>query len=130
MSIIVSVNGNIQLADSSTGVVNLIKLLQEAFVGSVATFTNVVSIPTGPFTVIPLPATEAKFLYIKNLHATAYIGVKWTPTFNPSVFVSSLAPGQFIAFGGPNTGPPGAGIAALSIETDTNNTPVEILLAG
>lgn len=127
MSITASINGNIQLTDSTSGTVALKKVLSAlSMTGTEFTEGQSVSLASGA-NVITLPLSPVLFLYVKNLHASNTVQVTWTPNGGSPNIVITLQPGAFISFCEvTNTG----GITALTLTASGAATPVEYVVAG
>lgn len=98
------------------------------FAGSVGAYTESLSVPTSP-TTITLPKSPCLQLYIKNLDASNYVTVTWTPNGGGSNVVKAIRPGGFIAFSDLDTSG-SAGITALSLQANTSACLVEMFLGG
>lgn len=126
MSVIVSVNGNIQLTDNTTGVSNLVKLLQQSFTGTNSSFVQSQTLANGTTNLI-LPIIPCQFVYVKNLHNVNTATVIWTPNAGFSALVNTLEPGALIILAGQTLI---SGVQAVSILTTAPGTTVEYILAG
>lgn len=126
MAVLININGNIQIGDTSTGTTSLQKLLTGLSTSGVG-YTELT-----PFTVtnsptnVSLPVSPCKFLYIKNLDVTATIATTWTPSGGASNPVLTLQPGSAILFIEAAAG----GITALTLTSSASSSAVEIILAG
>jgi hypothetical protein len=127
MSVSLSLVGNINVADSTTGIIALQKQLTSlTTTGSVFGEAQSVSIGTSPVA-IALPITPIQFLYIKNLHATNTVTVTWTPLSGTSATIQILEPGSAIIF---CQAIAGAGISALTVVASGTTTQIEYILGG
>ena len=128
MSVTASINGNIQLTDSSTGTIALKKVLTAlSFTGLEFSEAQSVSLVSGT-NPITLPQATVQFAYIKNVDPTATINVTWTPKGLASMIPIHLGPGgsiMFFAPAGTNNG-----ITALDLNSSATPCLVEYILAG
>lgn len=119
-------NGTLALTDNLAGSVQLQKLLNISFLGTISEYSQSQSIGTSP-TSITLPISPVQFLYIKNLSTTATVTVTWTPNGGSSAAIQTLQAGAVILFS--QTGTAG-GITALSLTASAASTPIEFVLLG
>jgi|SRR5271157_2557431 len=127
MAITATYSGYISIADNTTGVQALQKVLSSLSTTGI-TFTEMQSFNAGTSpTALTLPVSPTNFMYIKNLHATNTVAVTWTPTGGASNIVLTLVPGAFIGFAEP-TG--AAGISAITVTASGASTPIEYIFAG
>lgn len=127
MSTTVSLTGQMNLVDSTSGAQPFVKQLSNlVFTGSVSELSQSTSLASGA-NVISLPISPVQFLYIKNLHLSNTIQVTWTPTGGSSAIVCTLEPGSAITYINTTTG---AGITALTLTASAGSTGVEYLLVG
>lgn len=127
MSTTVSLTGQINLVDSTTGAQPFVKQLNNLiFTGSVSELSQSTLLANGA-NVIALPISPVQFLYIKNLHLSNTIQVTWTPTGGSSNIVCMLEPGSSIMYINTTTG---GGITALTLTASAASTGVEYLLFG
>ncbi len=90
---------------------------------------NVGNLPTTTPTVIALPIAQVRQLVIRNIHASAKMTVTWTPTGGASATVLVLGPSDVVGFWHQTTGT-SYGVSALTLQSDTANTPYELYLGG
>lgn len=76
---------------------------------------------------ITLPLSPTLQVYIKNLHATSLLTVKWTPSGGAAATIIVLQPGSIIMFWEVATAA-SAGISTLTLNPSLANTPVEMFL--
>jgi hypothetical protein len=125
MSLSVSLNGNIQVTDSTSNAVASQKRLASLSVtGKNLSEAQSQLIGTSPVT-IALPASPANFLYIKNLDTVNTVTVTWTRNGGSSASVIVFNPGGWAIVGCPGTG---TGLTALSVVASSSNTPIEYIL--
>jgi len=98
------------------------------FAGSAGQYTESINITTAGVT-ITLPISPCLQLYIKNLDASNYITVTWTPAGGGSNVVKAIRPGGFIAFSDLDTAGT-AGITALTLQANTAACKAEMFLGG
>jgi len=124
VSVTASLNGNIQVVDSSSNAVALQKRLASLSVaGKVFSEAQALILGAGA-TTIALPASPTTFLYIKNLETVKTLAVTWTRAGGSSASVLVLGPGEWISFGS------SAGITALSLTPSAASTSIEYILLG
>lgn len=126
MAITASIVGNIFITDNAAGSVSLQKVVNQAFVGTEAAYSNTSTITSGG-TAITLPVSPVQFLYIKNTSTTATVAIQWTKTGGSSVAVLTLQPGSNIQFTENNIT---SGITALTLTSSAATSAVELVLAG
>jgi hypothetical protein len=127
MAVSLSINGNITVSDSTSGIIALQKLLSGlTTTGTVFSEAQFLSIGTSPVA-IALPISPIQFLYVKNLHATNTVTVTWTPTSGASATIQTLEPGSAILF---CQNVVGAGITALTVVASGTNTQIEYIIGG
>jgi hypothetical protein len=127
MAITASINGNIQLIDSSSGSVAFKKTLTAlSMTGNDFLESNTASAGTGGLSVT-LPVSPCLFLYVKNLHASNTLAVSWTPNGGSSAAVITLGPGSSIQFQEVTAA---NGITALTLTGSAAATTCEYILAG
>lgn len=119
-------NGTLALTDNLAGSVQLQKLLNISFLGTISEYSQNQLFGTSP-TSIALPISPVQFFYIKNLSTTATVAVTWTPTGGSSAAIQTLQPGAVLMFS--QTGSSG-GITALSVTASAASTPTEFVLLG
>lgn len=78
MSVTAQLNGVLTLTDSSTGVIQLQKVVALTYTGTEASFGSQVLVGTTPISVA-LPVSPTEFLYFRNLSTTATVTMTWTP---------------------------------------------------
>ena len=128
MSITASINGNIQLTDSSTGTIALKKVLTAlSFTGLEFSEAQSVSLVSGT-NPITLPQATVQFAYIKNVDPTATINVTWTCKGLATLVAAHLGPGGAIMFYEPVA--TNGGITALDLNSSATPCLVEYILAG
>jgi hypothetical protein len=128
MSVTVSVIGQINLIDSSTGTNQLAKQLSGlAVTGTVSELVNNLILPMGN-TVISLPVSPVQFIYIKNLHPSNNVTIFWTLFGGTTPLeVWTIEGGGFIMLGNSTLG---LGIIALTLDASAPGTPIEMILLG
>jgi len=127
MSVTLTCSGTNSVIDSSSGAIAFQKGLSAAFVGSVFSEAQTVTVSTSPVS-IALPISPTQFVYIKNVTATNNtLIVTWTPNGGASNPVVTLEPGSFIQFVEATTG---AGITALTVTGSAPGTLAEYILGG
>jgi len=127
MSTTVSLTGQLNLIDSTTGAQAFVKQFANLlFVGSATEMSQSTLLASGA-NAISLPVSPVQFLYLKNLHISNTIAVTWTPTGGASAIVGTLEPGGSIIYINQTTG---GGITALNLNASGASTGVEFLLVG
>lgn len=127
MSVQAQLNGDISLTDNLTGSIQLQKLINLSFAGTISSFAQSQSIGTSPVT-INVPVIPTQFVYLKNLSTSATITVSWTCTeVGVSNQVLVLQPGSFIIFLESNVL---SGITAMSLTASNTATTVEYIMTG
>ncbi len=127
MSVTLSASGTNSVVDSSSGAIAFQKGLSAAFVGTIFSEAQTVTVGTSPMT-LNLPVSPTQFVYIKNVTSSNNnLTVTWTPLGGASNPVVLLVPGSFIQFVETNSG---GGITALTVTGSASGTLAEYILGG
>lgn len=99
-----------------------------SFAGKTGDFTTYQEFPAAE-TVIALTVSPALCVYIKNLHATGTVLVKWTPQGGVEASIATLQPGGVLILWNPSTSG-SAGITSLKVTPSVANCPIEYYIGG
>lgn len=122
-TITATIQGTLQIADSTTGASPLQDALNLSVSGTNLSKVNQGTFGTSP-TSITLPVSPTKFIFIQNLSNSNTLTVTWTPTSGSSNPVCTISAGDFIIVGCT------AGISSLSFTASGSGTGVSYSLLG